>query len=319
MAAAKVNVAELVSQMPETDKEIQARKDAEQQAQQAPQQPVDPNAKPKEKPKPDRWGAASKFTGPDPVLANKLFEQAFEGGRGALDDLVKLVRDPLDPEFKNYKAEYFLHGLGIYASTPGREARQKQVAQALASYLGNTKLSGHVRGFLIRELRVIGGSDAAKALAKLLNDEQFCADAAAALVSLGDAGPLRDSLGRAKGKCRLTLAQSVGVLRDEKSAKPLRSLLNDPEQDVRLTAAWSLARIGDEQSIDALLKLASGNGWERIKGTQAVVLLAETLSTKGKRDDARRIYLHLRNTRNDPAEAYLRELADKALAAPNLG
>jgi len=315
MATSKPNIAALVAQMPETDKEIQARKEAEKPA----QQPADPNAK-KEAPKPDRWGAASKFTGPDPEFANELCEQVLSGGRDALIELVKLVRDPGDAEFKDYKAEYFLHALAIYVGAPERAAQQKLVVQTLASQLGNAKLGAHVRGFLVRELRVIGAKDAAGALGKLLGDEQLCSDAAAALVSLGQAEPLRDALRGAKGKCRLTIIQSLGAVRDEESAKALRAALADAEADVRLAAAWGLARTADVQAVDGLLKLADAEPtWERNKATHACLLLAENLLANNRRNDARRIYSHLRTTRTQPHEKYVRDIAEKALLALGIG
>jgi HEAT repeat protein len=311
-----MNVAELVAQMPDTDRDLQVRKEAAQQAPPA----ADPNATPKEKPKADRWGAASKFTGPDPELAARLFEQVLAGGREVLSELARLVRDPAGSEFKDYKAEYFLHGLAVYVSAPGRETQRKLVAQALAAQLGNAKLDAHARGFFIRELRVLGTKETAASLEKLLHDEALCADAAAALVSLGQAEPLRDALRGAKGKCRLTLVQSLGAAGDTASARALRSVLADAEADLRLAAAWALARLGDAPSAEAMLKLADGaTGWERHQATDSCLRLAETLAATGRRNEARRIYTHLRATRTGPGESHLRELADKALLALGIG
>lgn len=314
MPAAKVNIAGLVAQMPETDREKQARKEAEQRA----QQPAEQETKPNEKP--DRRGAASKFTGPDLEFGKTLFEQALAGGREALDDLANLVRDPGNPEFKDYKAEYFLHGLAIYVSAPGREAQRTEVVRALVAQISNGEVSQQVRAFFIRELRVIGTKDAATALGKLLNDEQLCADAAAALVSLGQAEPLRNALDGATGKCRLSIVQSLGALRDEQSLTLLRAALTDADAEIRLAAAWALARIGDVDSIGPLLQLADVEPrWERIKGTQSCLLLAENLAAKGRRKEARKIYLHFQATRTDPHEWYLHQLADKALLALGTG
>lgn len=314
MAAAKVNIAELVAQMPETDREKQARKEAEQRA----QQPADQEGKPNEKPA--RRGTASKFTGPDPEVAKTLFDRALAGGREVLDDLANLVRDAGHPEFKDYKAEYFLHGVAIYVSAPGHEAQRTELVRALVAQISNEEVSQQVRAFFIRELRVIGTKDAAIALGKLLHDEQLCADAAAALVSLAEAEPLRNALDGATGKCRVSIVQSLGALRDEQSLTPLRTALTDADGEIRLAAAWALARIGDVNSIDPLLQLADVEPrWERIKGTQSCLLLAENLAAKGRRNDARRIYLHLQATRTDPREWYLHQLADKALLALGAG
>src|SRR6185295_2427450 len=97
MAATKPNVAALVEQMPETDRDIQAKADeARQQAQ--------PDAPDKPKPKPDRLGATSKFTGPDPDKAEKIFTEILSGGRESVMELIELVREPSDADYKNYKA-----------------------------------------------------------------------------------------------------------------------------------------------------------------------------------------------------------------------
>src|SRR6266545_6934284 len=127
MAATKPNVAALVDQMPETDRDIQAKaEEAKQQAQaDAP------------KPKPDRWGAASKFTGPDPDAAEKIFAEILSGGRESITELLGLVREPSDADYKNYKASYVLHGLVILAGRAGQENQRRLLADTLASQLGS--------------------------------------------------------------------------------------------------------------------------------------------------------------------------------------
>src|ERR1044072_1699981 len=118
MAAPKPNVAALVEQMPETDRDIQAKADqAKQQAQ--------PDVADRPKPKPDPWGAASKFTGPDPAAAEKIFVEIFSGGRESIRELSNLVPEPSDPDYKNYKAGYVLHGLVILAGRTGQESNRR--------------------------------------------------------------------------------------------------------------------------------------------------------------------------------------------------
>ena len=96
----------------------------------------------------------------------------------------------------------------------------------------------------------------------------------------------------------------------------LKEALDDPDREVRLAAGWGLARLGDAGSVDALLKAADVEpGWERIQATKHCLVLAEKLTAAGKKDVARRIYTHLRSTRMDPSEQYIRDAAEKALAA----
>src|ERR1051325_1293665 len=134
MPANKPNVAALVEQMPDTDKEIQMRAEQARQA-------VQPDAPEKPKPNPDRAAPASKFTGPDPVAAEKLFVEILSGGRDSIVELIGLLREPGEAEFKNYKAGYVLHGLAIHAGRAGEENQRRLLAETLVSQLGNDRHS----------------------------------------------------------------------------------------------------------------------------------------------------------------------------------
>src|SRR5512142_1377642 len=128
---AKPNVAELVEQMPETDADIRAKQKAAQEA--AGQNQTDPNKKPAREPK---LGEASKFTGPDPEAAYKIFEAIIDGGQESLLDLLGLIRDPSESDYKNYKAAYVLHGIALLAGRAGQEERRKLFAETLAGEIG---------------------------------------------------------------------------------------------------------------------------------------------------------------------------------------
>jgi HEAT repeat protein len=266
----------------------------------------------------DKPGEASKFTGPDPGKAEDIYTAILSGGRDSLLELMALLRDPSDPEYKDFRPEYVLHGLALYVGRPGKEKPRKMFAETLVLRLGSEKVPKAVQGFLIRELQVTGDKGVAKALGKMLADEELCEYAAQALVAIGDgaARQLRSALDKAKGKCRVTIAQNLGVVRDVSSVRALRKCLSDPDCDVRLAAAWALARIGDAGSVALLLKAADVEpGWERIKATQACLVLAENLIAAKKKKDAAKVYAHLRDTRTDAKEKYVREAAEKALAA----
>lgn len=311
MAATKPNIAALVEQMPDTDKEIQAKaEEAKQQAQ--------PDAPDKPKPKPDRSGAASKFTGPDPGAAEKIFAAILSSGRDSIVELLELVREPGDADYKNYKPGYVLHGLVIYAGRAGEESQRRLLARTLASRLDSDKHSKAVKASFIRELRVLGGKESVDALGQQLLDDELCGDAAQALLTIHDgvAPRFRTALEKSKGQNRVTLIQSLGVLRDADSVAALRKALTDEDRDIRRTAAWALANIGDASSADALLKSGDGTeGWERTEATKACVLLAERLAATNQKPQATRIYAHLRDTRTDPTERHIREAAERALSA----
>lgn len=267
-------------------------------------------------PKPPRPGAGSTFTGPDPEEAHKIYRQILAGGEQWIRELIGLMRAPADPDFQNYKAEYLFHGLVVFAGAPGKENERQKLVQVIASQLANDKLSVGVRGFLIRELGWIGDSSVAPSVARQLTHEELCADAATTLVNLGSAASpsLRSALPRAQGKCRLVVLQSLAALGDTRSRELFQKALTDKDREVRLAAAWGLARLGDPASVDWLLKAADCEpGQERIKATQACLVLAEKLAASGQMGPARKIYTHLRDTRTDKSEKYIHDLANKAL------
>jgi hypothetical protein len=49
--------------------------------------------------------------------------------------------------------------------------------------------------------------------------------------------------------------------------------------------------------------------------TKFCLVLAENLTAAGRKADAAKIYTQLRDTRKDPSEKYISELAARALAA----
>lgn len=309
MAATKPNVAALIEQMPETDRDIQAKADeTKQQAQlAAPDQP---------KPKPTPLGTASKFTGPDPDAAEKIFAEILSGGRESIKELLGLVREPSDADYKNYKASYVLHGLVILAGRTGHENQRRLLADTLASQLGSDKHSKVVKAVFIRELRTLGGKESVSALGKQLGDDELCGDAALALLTIreGVVSQFRGALGKSKGRSRVTIVQALGVLQDGNSAAVLKKALSEPDHDVRRTAAWALANLGEASATDALLKSAdSAEGWDRTEATQHCLLLAERLAATGKQSQADRIHTHLLATRKEPSERHIRETAEKAL------
>lgn len=307
MALTQVALIELIQQMPPTDREVEALQAAQTPS---PDQPTSSRRQPSASRDP-----ASKFTGPDPAAAERICAQILAGGRGSVVELIRLIRDPGDPGFIDYKAEYLLHCLVLVAGRPGNNDHRKLLVETLASQLSNDRIPRQIRGFLIRELQWIGDKGAIEAIAPLLRDEELCQDAVLAWVALGGSSqPGQTALDHAQGRNRLSLVQCLAALQNAESVDLLRRLAGDEDLEVRLAAAWGLANAADAGSLDRLLKMADGSvGFERVKATQACLLLAEKLAARGLPRDAARIYTHLRDTRTEKAERYLRELAEKAL------
>jgi len=239
-------------------------------------------------------------------------------GRDAVLGLVGMLVEPLEgDDVQPIKAKYALHVLGLCASKmPGDDARS-DYALALASQLGGNRSKG-ARKYLIQELQAFGRKEVVATLGKFLTDADLCETATMALVAIRDGAvePLRAAIAQAKGACRLAVVQALGALADAGSAETLQQALGDTDREVRIAAGWGLANIGAGAAAAALTKAADDSeGWERIRMTEACLLLSERLIAQGKKDVAKAIYAHLRDTRKDPAETYVREAAEKVLAA----
>jgi HEAT repeat protein len=306
---------DLIEQLPLTDREVEIL----EAAQPAPStEPPPEESKKKKEPRPIVPGEGSKFTGPAPSLADDLCEQVLAGGNERIVALIQLIRDPGSPEFKNYKAEYLLHCLVIYAGRPDKAPHRERLLNALTSQLSNPDLSVGVRALLLRELQWIGTPRVVAALGDLLNNEELCQQAVMALVAIGTGADriLRAAVAKTNGRNRLAVIQCLAIRADERSQDILRPLLADPDADVRLAAAWGLAKLADAGSAQALLKLADADAnYERMKATHACLMLAEKLAAAGNPREAARIYTHLRDTRQEKAERYIREVAETALRA----
>lgn len=303
----KPNITAIIQSMPETDRDLKAREDwskAQEKAQaEAPDQP---------KPKPPQFGEASKFTGPEPVAAKGAFTQILDGDRESILELLALVRDPADADYKDYKAAYVLHGVVLEAGKPGNDRKRKLMAEVLGSQITSKKHSVPTRNLFVRELQLLGGKEVTEKLSAILNDKDLGEFAIQALLAIdnGVAGHLRKALGNSTGKNRLAIIHALGTLRDRDSSRILRKDLTSDDADVKRTTAWALANIGDPQATREILKAADNSqGWERDQYTKYALLLAERLTTQRKSKEASEIYSHLRQTRKD--SKYLQETLDR--------
>jgi HEAT repeat protein len=238
-----------------------------------------------------------------------------EGGADSVRGVIAMLDTPGSAQ--DVKPHYALHCLVNHALVKKDPELRRQTCQALAEALAEDH-SDYIKSYLCQELQWAGGPEATAALGKLLLDPELVEPATMALVAIREgAGPqFRQALPRAEGVCRLNVVQGLGAVEDRQSIETLRQAAADPDVEVRLAAGWGLARMGDPGAVDLLIKAADvPKGRERTVATKHCMLLAEKLRASDRNDLATRIYAHLRQTRTDPDETYIRLAATRAMAA----
>jgi hypothetical protein len=251
----------------------------------------------------------------DKERIEKAIAEIHKGGRENVRGLIEMLGEPGSDE--DVKPHYALHCLANYTVIAKDEKGRRTLCEVLCEALSGN-YSPYIKGFLCQTLQWFGHRESAAALGKLLTDAQLCDAAAMALVGIKDgaAEQLRAALPNAQGRCRLAIVNSLAALADAGSAAALKQALKDDDREVRIAAGAGLAALGDPGAVDVLIKAADvPPGWERIQATKHCLVLAEKLTAAGKKPEARRIYQHLRDTRKDASEAYIREVAQKALTA----
>jgi len=255
-----------------------------------------------------------KLTGPLWDDAEKVYDKILKGGPDSIIGVIDMLAEIDDG--KDYKARYVLHAIAAYICRPGKEKQRATAIDAIASQIGGDRPKA-IQRFLVRQLQVCGDGRAAATLGKHLLDKDLYEPVAAALVAIGEgaAEQLRKALPKAKGKCRMTIVQNLGVVGDAKSVEALKQAAGEEDAFVRTAAVWALANIGEAGSAGVLIKAADAKmgSWERIQAVKACLLLAEKLKAAGNKAEAAKIYKYLRDTRKDKSERYIRELAQKAL------
>ena len=218
---------------------------------------------------------------------------------------------------QDVKPHYALHCLANHTVIAKDENGRRALCEVLARSLSGDH-TPYVKGFLCQKLQWVGHRESAAALGKLLTDEELC-----------DAG--RDGLGGHQGRrgraVAVGAAQGQGPLPADHRAQPgragaTRAPPRRSSRRCRTTTARSAsppARAWPSWATPAPSTCCSRPptcepGWERIQATKHCLVLAEKLTAAGKKAEARRIYQHLRDTRKDASEAYIRQAADKALA-----
>ena len=240
------------------------------------------------------------------------------GGTASVLGLIDMLAEPkLGQEVMDVKPHYALHCLANYVLQRKDEKGRREFCETLAAQIGGERPKG-VQAYLCQELQWAGRSEAVPALGKVLNDNELSAPAAMALVAIGDGASqqFRAALPSAAGRCKLNVVQGLGAMGDKESIPALQALLADEDREIRLAAGWGLARMGDAGSVAVLTKAAGvPDGWERIQAAKHCLVLAEKLLAAGQKSAAVTLGQYLRDSRSSAHEKYVRDAAEKVLAA----
>jgi hypothetical protein len=260
-------------------------------------------------PDPDEGGSYANLDMNKAEQIEKVVAQLHRGGRDSVLGLIDMLVEPGKGD--DIKARFALHLLAVHVTRKGNEQARSEFAQAVASQVGGDRPKA-VQVYLIERLQLAGTKAIVGTLGKTLLDPELCDPSARALTSIRDsaAEQLLLALSKVRGSQRLSIINSLAVLRAEEAADAFRQALGDPDPDTRITAAWGIARIADASAAQMLLKCAEAHkGWERINETDACLALAENLVATGKRSKAAAIYSHLQRTRTDLSERHIYKTA----------
>jgi HEAT repeat protein len=268
-------------------------------------------------PQPNERGILSKVDR-DATLA--AITELHAAGAGAVKELVAMLVEP--GKGNDHQARYAIHALALYVCGLGgrqrNESDRKSFAEALAGTLDSDRPAA-VKEFVIRELQVCGGAEAIPAISKCLADKALTDPAASALVAIGGAAAaaeLRRILPAADARQRLIVVQNLGTLRDKESVKALAAATSDADIEIRTAACWALANIGEPAGVEACLAAAeNAKEYERIQAGKCRLLFAARLLEAGHKSQAQQVLGHLKKTSADESESYLREIADREIAA----
>ncbi|MCX5684370.1 MAG: HEAT repeat domain-containing protein [Planctomycetota bacterium] len=260
-------------------------------------------------------GIMAKIPSDDAAAAMVVYAELVKLGPQGVKDVAALIVEP--GAVDDSKARTVFHGLAMYVTRPGADEERKMFSDTVANLLCQ-KAPYSVKSFFLTQLRLAGLPDAAPTIGAMLQHDELCDYAAQTLVTIGGrkaAVVLLKELPKAQGKCRLTIIQNLGVVRDAQAGPELLKAAADTDREVRLTALWALANIGDVAATDAILKAVNVESvYERAKGADAALLLAQRLGEAKKAKEAEQIYRTLWKTRTSEKDRHIRCAAVRGLA-----
>jgi len=196
-------------------------------------------------------------------------------------------------------------------------ARGAEVAARLAAILAKPETSQAARGFICRQLVVVGTEAQVPLLVKMLDDPQTAEIARYTLEAIpGEASlaALRGALEHLKGMPLVGVVNSLGIRRDPGAIGALSKFLGGPDAQLAAAAAEALGKIGTPDAAAALIK-ADVPEKAQTALQNAQLQCAERLAAAGDTAAAAAIYEKIWSS-NRPAKWRVAGLAGLGKVAP---
>jgi HEAT repeat protein len=176
-----------------------------------------------------------------------------------------------------------------YGDSKAQLALEQRLLEVLA---GNASFAA--KGFVCRQLSIVGSAASAPALAEFLDDAQLSHMARYALERIPDEEAvvaLREALPTVADPQKVGIINSLGVRRDALSTAALIALAESEDHQLAAAAIQALGKIGTVEAGQALGELqAEATEALRLPIADANLACAERLLADGKKLEAMKIY-----------------------------
>ncbi|MBP1679587.1 MAG: hypothetical protein H6Q29_1498, partial [Bacteroidetes bacterium] len=142
------------------------------------------------------------------------------------------------------RAEFALQNVALSVTKQGAERERLQYVSALAGALERHP-SDRAASFILAQLQLTGRGESIAPASRFLNDPHLCEPAAQAMVAIreGADAAFLSALPRAEKECRITIIQSLGVLRSSRAVDALRDESASEDSGIRRAALEALENI----------------------------------------------------------------------------
>jgi HEAT repeat protein len=223
------------------------------------------------------------FPADTPAARDARCAEILKLGRQAVAEVVARVLPPGKGD--DARARFAVNGLAVHVTRAGAEAERALFARVLLDALAGAK-DEHVAGFLLSQVRLVGGREAVRPLERYLVDDRLAGPAAGALLAIGGKEATRamlKALDAAPREARLALVQAVGEARSREAVRKLLPLADGADEGIRQAALFALANIGDPAGAPALSRSRVAAPYrERKEAPSLYLLYARRLVESGR-------------------------------------